>query len=611
MYVRLSHKLKDNKAKRAPKNVIFFDTETNEKETDENTKELTLRLGYAILTERADSSGYAVQEACEFYTTGQFCDWIQSVCKGKKRYYVVAHNIGFDLRITGLTKFLTKSGWKRSLLIMEGTNFMVRYKKGDTAIFLMNNMQLFNSSLASLGESIGIAKLDVDFATVENPELMTYCKRDVEVMRVAWNVWYRFVQDNDLGNFQHTIGSQAMSAYRHRFMEYDITVHTDDRATLLERDSYHGGRVECFRLGEQPREPYYVLDINSMYPFVMKNYPVPTKLLRYYEKIPAKYFEEIRTEYGYIVEAHVRLEKPLLPATHNGRLVFPVGEIHGVFTKPELELALEQGTLLGVSRCALYNEETAFSSFVSFFYAARKKFKADGNEQFAYFSKLILNSLYGKFGQKITEYKAIGYNAALPDESGTTYLPAIGQEVKYRRLDGITEIETGEREAYNSFPAVASYITAAARAYLTTIIDKAGWSNVLYCDTDSVFVNQKGYDRLVDEIDPDILGKLKLEGKSDSVAIFGPKRYRFGDKERSKGIRRDARKVGEDLYSQEQFESFVGALRSGFTDRVRIHTITKKLSQHYTKGVASEDGTVRPFRFPQELGESEEAEPRA
>lgn len=594
----MSHRLADNHAKRAPKNVIFFDTETREENVTATDKDLILKLGYAILTSRIARSGFNRVDECSFSDNLTFHRWISDITRKAGRYYIVAHNIGFDLRITGLTKYLTRNGWKRTSLIMEAANLMIRYRKDGATIFIMNNMQLFNSSLADLGESIGIPKLSVDFATVSDSDLLTYCKRDVEVMRQAWNLWYGFIQDNDLGNFQHTIGSQAMSAYRHRFMDVPIMIHTDERAIALERESYHGGRVECFRLGEQPKKKYYVLDVNSMYPYVMKNYPVPTKLLHYHERIGLKEFAKIRPDFGYIAEAHVTLERPVLPVVHEGRLIFPVGEISGVFTKPELEYALHTGALRSVRRVAVYAEESAFGSFVDFFYAARQRFKQEGNTQFAFFSKLILNSLYGKFGQKISEYEMVGENDSLGDQSGSTFSLSMGKEVKYRILDGIIEYETGEHEAHNAFPAIASYITGAARAYLTSLIDQAGWSHVLYCDTDSLFVDEVGYINLADRIDSGKLGCLKLENESDSVSIFGPKRYRFGDKERSKGIRKDATLVGVDTYSQEQFESFAGAIRSGNTDRVVIHTISKRLSDMYTKGEVSEDGTVTPFRFP-------------
>ena len=48
--------------------------------------------------------------------------------------------------------------------------------------------------------------------------------------------------------------------------------------------------------------------------------------------------------------------------------------------------------------------------------------------------------------------------------------------------------------AYDSCPIIASTVTAYARCYLFDIMRKAGLENVLYCDTDSVFLTEDGYE---------------------------------------------------------------------------------------------------------------------
>ncbi|GAI91252.1 unnamed protein product, partial [marine sediment metagenome] len=48
----------------------------------------------------------------------------------------------------------------------------------------------------------------------------------------------------------------------------------------MERESYKGGRVECFFLGSLENDSYYMLDVNSLYPFVMRSNPFPVKYIR-------------------------------------------------------------------------------------------------------------------------------------------------------------------------------------------------------------------------------------------------------------------------------------------------------------------------------------------
>ena len=77
-------------------------------------------------------------------------------------------------------------------------------------------------------------------------------------------------------------------------------------------------------------------------------------------------------------------------------------------------------------------------------------------------------------------------------------------------MDGLVEQAIGADEGASSCVAIASYVTAAARVYLAKMIELAGEGNILYCDTDSLFVTRKGYDNLARFVQQDKLGKLKV-----------------------------------------------------------------------------------------------------
>ena len=597
MKPRPAHILKSVTGKSLPKNVIFFDTETSEVRLDDKRVELVLKLGVAILTRRDRHNRFQRVDECRFYDVDTFTDWLTSVIKGKEKYYIVAHNIAFDIRVVGLLKYFSSHKWKRTMLIAEGVNFIASFRKDTTTVQLVNNQQLFNVSLKKLGEAIGVYKKGIDFAAANDTELLEYCVQDVVVMIEAWNFWVKYISDNDLGPFRLTAASQAMSAFRHRFLDETVYIHNDERTIKLERESYHGGRVECFYIGTYSKGLVYNLDVNSMYPAMMESLPVPVKLLKYYERCPREVFERNRRNYGYIVEAALDISEAVLPVKDGKRLLFPTGRVVGVFTKPEYEAALEVGNVREVFRCAFYDERVAFHSFVDFFYTARLAFREAGNDQFAYISKLLLNSLYGKFGQKQNVYETVGKSINTPDGIYKSLEVGSGEWVKYRIIEGIVEKSVGFEEGYNSFVAVASYITAAARVLLAKYIRIAGRENVLYCDTDSLFVNATGHDLLADYIDASALGKLKLVQNPDTLTIFGPKWYRFGDTTKLKGIRHNARRVGEYTYEQDKFLSFAGGLRSYHTNSVIIERVTKKLSRDYLKGELQPDGRVLPFEL--------------
>ena len=110
-------------------------------------------------------------------------------------------------------------------------------------------------------------------------------------------------------------------------------------------------------------------------------------------------------------------------------------------------------------------------------------------------------------------------------------------------------------------------------------------------------VNEAGLDNLRPHMDPGELGMLKLEWESDDVVIHGLKDYIIDGSAKIKGIRKDAKKLEEGIFSQEQFRGIEGMIREGDLDRFLIRTVTKKLMRQYLKGQVAETGKVFPLQL--------------
>jgi len=260
----------------------------------------------------------------------------------------------------------------------------------------------------------------------------------------------------------------------------------------------------------------------------------------------------------YFACAHVRVkvDVPVFPLRVKEKTFYPVGEFDCYLTTPEILFALRWGKVLRVYSLALYEGKDIFSGYVRYFYSRRMKSKEEGDNTQQYFFKLMLNSLYGKFGQKSVGWEKIG--ECNPSEEGyeKVYDVLTGKRYLIRRHNGIIEQTKDSEESFNSFPAIAAHVTAYARMYLFSMMERAGLENVFYTDTDSLITNQMGYQNLKNVIDPKELGKLKIEGISKHLEIYGPKDYVFGDKVRMKGIRALAKKVQPGVYVQEKWCGF-------------------------------------------------------
>ncbi|MBA7657189.1 hypothetical protein ES703_65120 [subsurface metagenome] len=279
------------------------------------------------------------------------------------------------------------------------------------------------------------------------------------------------------------------------------------------------------------------------------------------------------------------------------RLVFPVGRFWAVLTTPELKYALARGHIKQVGDYVVYEQENIFRAYVDTFYKLRQEFKSAGARTYEQLCKYMMNSLYGKFGQKGEEWTKVGECIGQPDREEMVLDMKNKRVTRMRYLLGQVFLMTGVGECFDSFPAIAAHVTAYARLHLWSLMQQAGWGNYFYCDTDSLIVNEKGMQCLKSHIHNTSLGGLKIVEQSSSVIIRGLKDYSIAQKQVIKGIRKNAVCVGNGVYEQEQWSSFRGLLRSGQPEDYVVKTITKHLSRDYTKGTVTPSGVVRPYVF--------------
>ena len=126
---------------------------------------------------------------------------------------------------------------------------------------------------------------------------------------------------------------------------------------------------------------------------------------------------------------------------------------------------------------------------------------------------------------------------------------------------------------------------------------QAGLENSYYSDTDSLIVNEEGYERLKPYCDKSRLGFLKLESLDDQLTIHNLKDYSFAGDIVLKGVPKKASQVGDNSYQCETWEHLAGALRKGHYEEVQVLQTVKHLSRIYEKGAVQPDGRTAPFNL--------------
>ncbi len=377
---------------------------------------------------------------------------------------------------------------------------------------IRDSYALIPTSLAKMTKSLSpeFVKKDLNFDTEDfdsaNPQHIEYLRYDVLGLRAALTRFKSLIRELWQVNTGWTAPSTALKCWR-------STLHQDyyrprpDVDTFCRR-AYYGGLV--FIRDTRMHTDCVSIDVNSMYPFVMRKFGVPYG--------PATSTKSERVDRPGFYHCRVRargIPFTFIPARLDGHLLWPLGIFDTYLSSVEIVQARTAGYEIDVLRGYVFDEiQFLFNDFVSQCEGLRIRHKGTAIEDVV---KIMQNSVYGKFGSKpiVTEY-------ALTEERG--YQPVCGPDGL--PSDVLFERET-ELDATYLQPHWSAWITAQARLYLTHMVYAIGPEHVLYGDTDSITMTRAGYARFCESgfgIGVQY-GHVKVEKRWQAFIAGGPKNY--------------------------------------------------------------------------------------
>lgn len=354
-------------------------------------------------------------------------------------------------------------------------------------------------SVADLGDIVGLPKLEKNFSSVE------YCLRDAAItFRAAKLFREAYAEEGQYPRL--TIASTAFNIWKRKYWKREIWRPLKEvwRGAL---EAYHGGRTEPFALGEFP--DVKAIDAASMFPWAMITAPLP---------LPWGCFSRVQRDGDfdpsgiYRVRVNSDLERPLLPYRSCDGTVYPNGKFTGWYVGEELQAFGALGGRVRVLEGFKFLEEAEpFASYVRSMF--RKKQRSRGAKRTMF--KYLLNTLYGKFGQKGEKVEAL---------SLARFLELKTAPLDYRIWEGLCIFTKKADPPPWSNMVWPAFVTARARVRLhkeILKIMKAG-GKPLYCDTDSV-IFQGG--RIRYPASTKIPGTFENRGAYKVCLIVGKKEY--------------------------------------------------------------------------------------
>lgn len=441
----------------------------------------------------------SIDEKCDYYY-GNSISFLFDFFKNHPNEIYYFHNLKFDgefifyylfheLKFTHVKdKRKLKSKEFTTLISDSGQFYSIEIKLSKrNKVTIYDSLKILPFKVEDIAKGFGlpISKLEIDYTEkrevghILTLEEISYLKNDVTIVAKALNILFhqnlkKMTQGaNALYDYKTIIKEKNFERY-FPILDYDEYI----------RASYKGGFVYV--------NPFFqkmdigdgiVLDVNSLYPYVMYS-----RLLPYGEGIyyTGKYQQDSEYPlYAQTLRCTFELKKGYIPTIQlKNNLSFMPNEyltssngddVTLTLTSVDLKIFLEHYDVDDLEYFHGYKfkgSDRLFKDYIDKWIKVKIEATQTGNKSMRQLAKLMLNALYGKFGLN----------------------PNVRSKYPYLTEDGVVKYKTGEREHRNPiYIPMAVFITAYAREITITSAQKCMQPSekyphgcFIYCDTDSL-----------------------------------------------------------------------------------------------------------------------------
>ncbi len=463
-------------------------------------------------------------------------------------------NLGYDaeviLKLLGSELFRYRNSRKLRFRFEQYTieyipNKCFKIRKKHHSVIFYDVAQFFNSTLQQAFQS-NIGKLDQSYLVMKEKRselsptfyrrnttiVRKYCIQDCNYAKQLSEKWIQLFFDA-FGFYPlkwYSSGYLAERVLINNGIEFPKFDSIPYEIQELAYRSYFGGRFEMLKRGFIGKA--YLYDINSAYPFAITKIPdlsngqwIQSKLI--HDKANLGFFK-IQTnipDCKYI---------PPFPFRAQNNIIFPSGRFETYVTLEELR-ACENANFYKILESWQFIPNSItypYKEFIDKLYQKRLDLKSN-NDPLQLPIKIILNSIYGKTGQKVN--RVIG-------------------------------------NLFN--PVIFAFITGFARAQLYRFVAENDLEKqVIAFATDSICTTKKL------NIDSNKLGEFSFDGSSDDIFFLQNGFYRFNGKWKQRGFGKLSGKEIEHLETFEKKGKLFYKIRILRNSRLRTSIIQNQISE--------------------------------
>lgn len=453
------------------------------------------------------------------------------------------HNIKFmDMRkiyMTSLAKLASsfKIDMKKGVMCYKFVNEDTLYYNGD-----IPNLKYWNNE-----DDYKTYKNEIGVTFDMQEHTLNYCMQDCEVLYKCLKkhlnicVYERIdskgiIRKIDVSG-KGTQASISLETFKQGYLTENIY---PSPYKHIEREAYYGGLTVVMRTHYNSsinNDKMHIYDINSSYPsaltHLMPTHPdkhfkfEPREFNKIDEIIDTNFYHVVSSEYQgndkHFINIFVKRYDGKISSSENMYDIWAPG--------CTLKTAIKQNSKIICDEIITYKTTYLFKEYIEELYNKRKaNSEKKGTPEYCSVKdlalKLLMNSLYGKFGQKAykmqkfirtySEYRELLKEFIIDDIKPVDH-DSFDLLIKYHG-------ENDEDEALDNFIRFPAYVTALGRCKLIEGIMAVGYEHVYYMDTDSIHTTKELPEELISDT---ILGKFKKEAEVCKAIYLAPKTYYY------------------------------------------------------------------------------------
>ena len=574
----MPHLLHATESSRVPQRFVFLDTEAHRKRVAGGEVQ-TWRLGVtSCVTWRHDLDDWAMPAMVDHDMPAGLWAAVIAHARPNCRTVVVAHNLGYDLRIADGLALLAANGWELEKLSLSAGHVGFDAVKDRLRLVFVDSLTVLPVGLGRLGEMCNRPKLPLPDETASDEEHYARCRKDVEILRESYLYIVDALRERDIGCWARTGASIGWSTFVRRHLDEKVFVHGDDELREVEREACYAGRTEVWRHGLLAGGQWHEWDAELAYAHVLSDESLPAY---YVDKViapPTRYIAKTYGPWRYLCHATVSQPVPVLPTSDAHGFYHPVGTMTGWWWDVELLEAERAGAVVTIDVAHRYAARKWLETWANWIIDLVDDQRYPDTRILALAAKHWQRSLVGRSAMRYSDWTDMG--------------DAFTSETLYQAIYDLDDGRAGtmfqcggqrfvawERKWWDqALPQLLSSVMAHCRVRLWRAMTIAGLDHVAYTDTDSLIVDAVGHKALEASADAGELHSLRHKGVIKGVTIKAPRWVEGTGYVRRAGVPKGAERRGESKFSGEVWEGFGESIAEGHPAAVVVSAWAGELS---------------------------------